>query len=475
MSIHHWPDSPSVLFLTSLALCRRLKSTETQKWNVTAEKAFIQGTGEREILTKEGRVGEHYPVSRIQGEFGIGNLAKFFAGASSTSTSTVAATDSCNSSTHGSSSDASHSYTPSFSQQQFENMDLLKERALQLAIEKIYQESGAVKKVFDPESGRKRSKLCIKTLDRQSPKCQARGTRRERWVKMVAIIQLEGELFFVPQTLRVCVSDGPPCRRDGCTPLLRKWHHPPYQEILKVRLSLTDELMEKSRCLSDMILPRDKEPFRTPGYSWLFPQSIDESDGKSKFWSEANVSDKLDLALRLLLECYTLRWATHSQGGCQFDCSGQACEVAGMRTPPYSGWWRRGPVSKQLQEFMQSAALGHYKTGVSAYMFSYCHIAAAATVRATLNYLLIGLGADPDRCYLHSFEILLASVVMFPALGNLSFTLLEYRLGHRAISSNAIKNLSWIPFFLFFFGSLSIRLSAASLAHTTCAFLSLPS
>lgn len=71
---------------------------------------------------------------------------------------------------------------------------------------------------------------------------------------------------------------------------------------------------------------------------------------------------------------------------------------------------------------------------------------AAATVGATLNYLLLGLGPDLDRFYLHSFEILLACVVVFPALGNLGFTLLEYRLGHRAIWSSAIENLRWIPF-----------------------------
>lgn len=32
-------------------------------------------------------------------------------------------------------------------------------------------------------------------------------------------------------------------------------------------------------------------------------------------WSEANVSEDFDLALRLLLKGYTLRWATYSQGG----------------------------------------------------------------------------------------------------------------------------------------------------------------
>lgn len=71
---------------------------------------------------------------------------------------------------------------------------------------------------------------------------------------------------------------------------------------------------------------------------------------------------------------------------------------------------------------------------------------AAATVGSILNYLLLGIGPDIDRFYLHSFEILLACTVVFPGLGNLGFTLLEYRLGHRNFFSGMVENLRWVPF-----------------------------
>jgi hypothetical protein len=71
---------------------------------------------------------------------------------------------------------------------------------------------------------------------------------------------------------------------------------------------------------------------------------------------------------------------------------------------------------------------------------------AAATVGSILNYLLLGLGLQLDRFYLHSFEILLACTAVFPALGNLGFTLLEYRLGHCNFFTGLIENLRWIPF-----------------------------
>lgn len=71
---------------------------------------------------------------------------------------------------------------------------------------------------------------------------------------------------------------------------------------------------------------------------------------------------------------------------------------------------------------------------------------AAATVGSIINYLILGLGIQVDRFYLHSFEILLACTVVFPGIGNVGYTLLEYRLGQRNFFGALIENLRWIPF-----------------------------
>ena len=42
---------------------------------------------------------------------------------------------------------------------------------------------------------------------------------------------------------------------------------------------------------------------------------IDEADGKKKIWSESNVSEDFDMALRLQLSGYIIRWATYYEGG----------------------------------------------------------------------------------------------------------------------------------------------------------------
>ncbi|KAL9715509.1 hypothetical protein Ac2012v2_002170 [Leucoagaricus gongylophorus] len=198
-------------------------------------------------------------------------------------------------------------------------------------------------------------------------------------------------------------------------------------------------------------------------------------NGVLKQWSEANVSEDFNMALRLLLKGYTLRWATYSEGGFKEGVSLTVVdELARWQKYAYGcneiifnpliRWWRKGPISQELRGFVWSKAPVHYKIGMMSYMFSYYGI-AAATVGSIINYLLLGLGIQVDRFYLHSFEILLACTVVFPGVGNLGYTLLEYRIGHRSFFGALVENLRWIPFFVFFFGGLSIHLSTALLAH----------
>ena len=82
-----------------------------------------------------------------------------------------------------------------------------------------------------------------------------------------------------------------------------------------------------------------------------------------------------------------------------------------------------------------------------------------------LNYLLLGWSIPIDGFFLHSFEIWLACTVVFPGAGNIGYTLLEYRLGTRSLMDALVENLTWVPFFFFFFGGLSVHLSQALLAH----------
>jgi hypothetical protein len=112
---------------------------------------------------------------------------------------------------------------------------------------------------------------------------------------------------------------------------------------------------------------------------------------------------------------------------------------------PLAKWFKKGPINKQLRTFLWSPAPVHYKIMMMSYMFSYYGIAASAVLSLS-NYILLGFAVGVDGYYLHSLEIWLACVAVFPIAGNLSFTLMEYRLGHRGIVSAFLENVRWIPF-----------------------------
>ncbi|KAJ7772343.1 hypothetical protein B0H16DRAFT_1769098 [Mycena metata] len=130
---------------------------------------------------------------------------------------------------------------------------------------------------------------------------------------------------------------------------------------------------------------------------------------------------------------------------------------------PLVRWWRSGPISQRLRGFVWSIAPVHYKIGMMSYMFLYYGM-AAATITSTI--FRSGLAPELDRFYLKSFKILLTCTVVFPGLGNLGFTLLEYRLGHRNFFSALFENLRWVPFFLFF-GDLSTAILAHLFSYDT--------
>ncbi|KAF8518592.1 glycosyl transferase family group 2-domain-containing protein [Gautieria morchelliformis] len=202
---------------------------------------------------------------------------------------------------------------------------------------------------------------------------------------------------------------------------------------------------------------------------------IDPADGKRKIWSESNVSEDFDMALRLQLQGYSIRWASYSNGGFKEGVS-LTCDDELNRWEKYAygcnellfnplvHWWRLGPINAQLRQFVWSDAPLHYKVSMLSYMFSYYGIAAGATL-SLLNYLILGFTIPIDGFYLHSFEVWLACTVVFPGSGNIGFTVLEYRLGQRNLLDSFVENMMWIPFFFFFFGGLGIHLSTALLAH----------
>ncbi|KAF9021241.1 hypothetical protein BDZ89DRAFT_1103126 [Hymenopellis radicata] len=327
----------------------------------------------------------------------------------------------------------------------------LEERALQMACEEVYEENGQKWRPWAAggKSIRVGDIILIVDSDTVVPEDCFRDAARElAECPEVAIIQHESDVMQVA-------------------------HH--YFEN-----GITHFTRRINKCISMACANGEVAPFvgHNAFLRWSAIQDaafIDEADGVKKIWSESNVSEDFDMALRLQLKGYIIRWATYSNGGFKEGVSltvddelnrwqkySYGCNE--LIFNPLITWWRLGPITKQLRTFAWSAAPVHYKISMMSYMFSYYGIAGAALL-SLLNYLLLGWALEVDGFYMHSFEIWLACTVVFPGAGNLGYTLLEYRLGRRSILSSLIENVTWIPFFFFFFGGLSIHLSVALLAH----------
>ena len=108
-----------------------------------------------------------------------------------------------------------------------------------------------------------------------------------------------------------------------------------------------------------------------------------DKDGQEKIWSESNVSEDFDMALRLQLKGYIIRWATYSKGhfkeGVSLTVDDElnrwqkyAYGCSELLFNPFVQWWRKGPISHQIHRFLWSGAPVHYKISMMAYMFSYC-------------------------------------------------------------------------------------------------------
>ncbi|RDX46455.1 hypothetical protein OH76DRAFT_1356082 [Lentinus brumalis] len=327
----------------------------------------------------------------------------------------------------------------------------LEERALQMAIDEVYEASG---RRFRPWAANGRACrvgeiVLLVDSDTIVPEdCLRDAAREMAECPTVAIIQHESDVMQVA-------------------------HH--YFEN-----GIAYFTRRINRCISFACANGEVAPFvgHNAFLRWKALQDaafVDPADGKEKIWSESNVSEDFDMALRLQMRGYIIRWATYSKGGFKEGVSLTADDELNrwqkyaygcneLLFNPLAQWWRKGPIAHQIHKFIWSGAPLHYKFSMMAYMFSYYGIAAAITI-SIVNYVMLGFQFPVDGFYMHSFEIWLATTVVFYGSGNVGFTLLEYRLGEKSILGALWENLMWVPFFFFFFGGLSIPVSQAILAH----------
>lgn len=172
-----------------------------------------------------------------------------------------------------------------------EDDDDVDERALQMAIEETYQES---------------------------------GQRWRPWASNARSIRV-GEIILIVDSDTVVPED---CFRDAA----RELYECPEVGIIQHEsdvMQVANHYFENgiahftrriNKCISLGCSNGEVAPFvgHNAFLRWSALQDaafIDPADGKKKIWSEANVSEDFDMALRLQLRGYIIRWSTYSDGG----------------------------------------------------------------------------------------------------------------------------------------------------------------
>ncbi|KAL1844466.1 hypothetical protein VTK73DRAFT_2464 [Phialemonium thermophilum] len=202
---------------------------------------------------------------------------------------------------------------------------------------------------------------------------------------------------------------------------------------------------------------------------------VDE-DGYEKFWSESHVSEDFDMALRLQVAGYSLRYAAYTGDGFKEGVSltvydelarwqkyAYGCNE--LLFHPLRFWPVRGPFTPLFRRFLGSCIPLPKKVTICAYIGTYYAIAAAWSF-AVANYFLTGwFFGYYDKYYLDSFAIYVSIVVVFTGLGNLSLAVLRYRLNEQSLGFALYDNLRWIPMWTIFLGGISMHVCQAILCH----------
>ena len=131
-------------------------------------------------------------------------------------------------------------------------------------------------------------------------------------------------------------------------------------------------------------------------WSAIQDSAFTDATGQEKVWSEHNVSEDFDMAMRLQEKGYIIRWSTYSGGEFKEGVSltvddelnrwqkySYGCSE--LLFNPFAKWLTKGPINASIHRFFWCSAPLHYKLAILAYMFSYCKF----SLPLVLSFLLI--------------------------------------------------------------------------------------
>ncbi|KAF7125542.1 hypothetical protein CNMCM5793_001781 [Aspergillus hiratsukae] len=212
---------------------------------------------------------------------------------------------------------------------------------------------------------------------------------------------------------------------------------------------------------------------------WKALQSIefiDPSDGLTKWWSDAHVSEDFDISLRLQMQGMVVRLATYHNGEFKEGVSltlydeltrwekyAYGCNELVFH--PFYKWPYKGPVTRLFLRFLWSNMPVTSKVTIVAYIFTYYAIGSGMLL-ATVNYILLGLfDSDIDHLYLPSWGIWCSLVVVFNGFSSIAFSMVRHQLKEETFWRALLDAVKWLPFLIVYFGGISLNCAKAILCH----------
>ncbi|USW56169.1 Putative glycosyltransferase 2, nucleotide-diphospho-sugar transferase [Septoria linicola] len=201
-----------------------------------------------------------------------------------------------------------------------------------------------------------------------------------------------------------------------------------------------------------------------------------ESPLPELYWSETSVSEDFDMALRLQIEGYQLRYASYFGDGFQEGVSltvydeitrwekyAYGCDE--LMFHPLKSWLFRGPFTPLFKKFLGSSIPLCSKLSIISYIGTY-YALGSAWIMTLANYIALGLfNGYLDRWYTDSWQIFLSVILVFSVAANFGLAVSRYRSGERAFLPALYENFAWALMFCIFFGGISLYISQALLSH----------
>ncbi|TKY89776.1 hypothetical protein EX895_001073 [Sporisorium graminicola] len=211
---------------------------------------------------------------------------------------------------------------------------------------------------------------------------------------------------------------------------------------------------------------------------WKAVQEVSnlDTDGERTFFSPHHVSEDFEMALKLQMKGYVIRWATYSDQGftegvsftpedetARFQKYAYGCSEIVFN--PLRQWFTRGPISKLFRTFITSDVNASYKIATISYLSTYYALAIAFPVTVVV-FVVQGLFLPYlDPIFLPSFDVFVTVTVVFTLAGGMGLITARARSGHASFGQAALQAVGHAPAMAVFFSGLAFHIMTALAAH----------